>query len=171
MVFNTGIPVGPAAWTGRDGITVCMSCAANEDGYQVTVTDGAQNACGASIACVNFDALDPAGTGRSPHMTGMNMVFEHPGVGWGREVYWTLDSNLMSDAVPDPMADGVFYYIGALSVHEFGHTLNVGDFEYSRVFRDKVAVMRDPYNNMSPTEEDRRHVRAVYYNHVMHDLR
>ena len=163
-VFNTGILRGTNGW---NHVTICKNCSSNTDQYHVTVNDGDDDDCGDSIACVHFDPLDDAGTSRTPHMTNMEMQFEHPGYGFGNTVYWTLHSAKNNTAVPGEIHTK-FYYIGAYAAHEFGHTIHVDNFEGQGVFEYMRGVMRDPGADHSPTTDDNLHVEAIYRNHTAH---
>ena len=164
-VFEKGVPIGASAWHGLiAGISVCNPCTSNSDAFKVTINEGQKGSC-IGAACVGFSPPHGNEGHRSPHLTNMTMTFENPGYDRGITLYWTTNSNQHGSVIPG--TDIRLYYFGAYAAHEFGHTLGIRDFERTK-FKDKRAVMRDPYNYFTPTADDRKHLRAVYYDHTAH---
>ena len=169
-VFTTGIPPGATAWNGTGGITMCKEgCTENRDNYTITVDTGDTRSCSTSAACI-VNAFDGSGNYRQKHMVSTTMYFEHPGYGWGKEIYWTLDSQKMKDPVPGTNGRAMYVYISSASVHEFGHTVGIDDIPtaFGILFGTMDSNMRDPWTFFSPTSGDQKQARAIYEIHTIH---
>ena len=168
--FVKGIPIGADAWDDIEGMSVCNPCRSNDDEFVVTINAAYSDDCVIGSACVDPGTTDPADGHRSPHFRNLTMTFEHNVVVGPRRMFWTLDSNLNNEDVPMTMGNYGYYYIGWVMIHEFGHTLGIGDFYRSRQFQHLPSVMNrhDAPGSRSPTINDRKHLREIYRAHSPH---
>ena len=160
-VWESAIPRGANAWDGRyPSIRICKdSCTANSDGYKVTVQVGV---CYGGVACVSPITNGSDGQ-RTSHAVSTTMKFEIDGKNSkGDIVYWTDNPDKHGDDGDEP--NSVWYYMKTVAVHEFGHTLGL-----SHTGR-WPASMGNPHEEAAfgVTANDRKHLRALYYDHERH---
>ena len=160
-VWESAIPRGANAWDGlAPSIRICKdSCTANADGYKVTVQVGV---CYNGVACV-YPATSSSNGHRTPHAVGTTMKFEMGGKNSeDKVVFWTADPNKHDTA--GPKEDSEWWYMKTVAVHEFGHTLGL-----NHSWR-LPSSMGDPHDDAAfgVTANDRKHLRALYYDHDRH---
>ena len=80
----------------------------------------------------------------------------------GRNVYWTDNPAKHKKDGDEP--NSVWWYMKTVAVHEFGHTLGLTHIPHL------PSSMGDPHvvAGFSVTENDRKHLRALYYDHDRH---
>ena len=172
-VFDTNIASGARAWNGIHGVSV--SKCSKKQGCEITaeITSNIHK-CGGAAACFDRRFETFTGTyGRSwpkrRHITGKTVYFilDSNSVGRhnGKDVYWTTNSSLTHMPV-EGVENTIYLYIGAVAVHEFGHTVGLEHITNNTIRGE--SVMGFPRFNHTPTAVDRKHVRAIYHGHSSH---
>ena len=180
-VLTTGVAPGANSWSGVGGLSV-SKCAAIE-GCEIVVErapNSYQCIRGASACFIpDFSSETPGvrSGDMTNHVKGGTLYFElHADEYWAKHyeqyAYWTSDSSLMKKEVPRTM-NTIYLYLKAIASHEFGHTAGLHDYPkvgpfFMGPFRNTDSVMRYPYteDSFSPTSQDGKQTRAVYYGHT-----
>ena len=145
--------------------TLNVASGGEEEG-NTGIADFGQDDCGSATACVKgkslldrhlLDQKNP-----DNHMPNLLMVIERPA--WDGKhirVYWTNDIDKHDDELPDgPNGERrVLWYLPGILMHEFGHTIGLGDLYGSY----KRAIMYDIGFDSIP-DRDTDHVDQVYRN-------
>ena len=160
--------VAPAAseWTSAGagaGLAICRHHAAlcpNADTLIVMVKLGNSVACGGSIACVRPRSPGPA----SWHLTDTEIILEEPAMEetelGPRRIRWTNVAADHDQEVPGTEGKETWRYVGAVMVHELGHTLGLSH-DHS-----VPGIMSDPNAHVTMTQDDIDYLLKLYSGHV-----
>ena len=163
--------VAPAAskWTSAvagAGLAICRHIAVlcdNADTFIVTVKlSGGSLACGSrSIACVRPSSNGPA----SNHLTNDALIFEEPARILDQRFRWTkvADDNNERTIPGNPLHK--WKYVGAVMIHEFGHTLGLKD-GLDKLTPPVQGVMSAPDRYKEITQAEIDYLLKIYSGHV-----
>ena len=162
-IIQTAIPTAVAAWNSAGagaGLVICRQGTPgcddkNADTFIVTVRLGHGSSC-SKQACVK-----PTIGTASAHLPNMDVIVEEPALIGNARFRWTDVADDNNDPVPtDP--EHTWKYVGAVMVHEFGHTLGLGHPSAS----DVPGVMAAPDTYTSITQADIDYLMKLYSGHV-----
>ena len=165
-IFPPAVPTAVAAWNARisaDGFLICKggtgSCdQTNADGHTITVRlveNENQDVC-SSQACAR-----PSVGSISTHRGDGEIVLEEPATLGPLTFRWTDVPGLHNTDVTG-FKDELWKYVGAVLIHEFGHTLGIPHPSTSTY----PGVMSDPDNFLNVTQNDIDYLRKIYSGHV-----
>ena len=173
VIIPSAVAPAASAWTSAGagaGLAICRHYGAvckvkNADTFIVTVklSDRDDN-CGGAIACVR-----PSYSGLATHRANMRLIFEEPALAYGEPLggtqryRWTnvADDN-DEETVPGYPKD-IWKYVGAVMVHEFGHTLGLAD-HLDKLTPPVLGVMSN--DSMTITQDEIDYLLKIYSGHV-----
>ena len=160
----------------------------NNNNDSMAVSDPNHNqGCGRAVACVKADIPTlSVSAGPGFHLGDISLIIEEPA--WecvvtdeqtnaceNIRIYWTDIADIDGNAIihyPAGELVGLFYYINATMIHEFGHTFGLPDFGDVPSLDGLLAIMDDAHNItimeediITIMEEDIKQLRAIYRIH------
>ena len=175
-VFDNNVSSSASKWNNIGGVTV-SECSGRDDcatttEIRVKITNSS-SICGTASACMDthFTGSPSNRSGNKPrHITGDTIYFVlfEPNYNTnyhGQNAYWTSNSDLNGEVVPDGTNSTIYIAVKSAILHEFGHAVGLGDIpDYP-----SRTVMSSAGKLTSPTSLDRRHVKALYHGHSSHE--
>ena len=174
-VFDNNVSSSASKWNNIGGVTV-SECSGQDD--CATTTEITSQITSSSSICEGAAAcFDPVTTGspssrsgfKPRHITGGVIYFvlfepDYNTSVHGQNAYWTGNSSIHGDKVPDGTNDTVYHAVKSAILHEFGHAVGLGHIP---VYPSQT-IMNSGNDLTSPTSLDRRHAKALYHGHSSH---
>ena len=169
---------GSCGGSNHDGGIVTIKTVNNNNDSKAHEDANHDQGCGRSVACVKADipSLSPS-DGPGFHLGDISLIIEEPawecagsnnktGACVNYRIFWTDVSGKDNTAIIDHslILVGLYHYIDATMIHEFGHTFGLPDFGDDSSLEGLPAIMDDAHNE-EIMDEDIKQLRAIYRIH------